>query len=132
MKKIFLPAFVILLFGFELNAQTTSQSLTQEFAQESATIICNCINNTFSSFEEMADETGEKWAEVETCMGASEEALDLKYSDLENDPNFSDEIFNQLMLETLGQMEGCDLAYTVMQLGMSESTNTEDSGEHKK
>jgi hypothetical protein len=35
------------------------------------------------------------------------------------------------MLEKLGQMPGCELAYTVMQLGMSESTETEESGGNK-
>ena len=131
MKKIFLSAIVFVLFSFELNAQTPSETLLDNFAQESATIVCNCINNTFSSFEEMADETGEKWAEFETCMTASEEDMNLKYGALENDPNFSDAVFNQLMLEKLGQMPGCELAYAVMQLGMSESTETEETGGNK-
>jgi hypothetical protein len=131
MKKIFLPSVLFLIFNFELNAQTTAETLMDNYAQESANIFCNCLNNTFSSFDEMTAEGSDvKWTEIETCMGASDDDLELKYAGIENDPNYSEQMFNQLLVEKLGQMEGCELAYTIAQMGLGEST-PEEKGEHK-
>jgi hypothetical protein len=129
MKKIFLPLVGFLLFGFQLNAQSTQQSLRGQYIHESAEIMCNCINNSFSSLEEMADETSEKWIEFQTCIGASEEGLKEKYAEIENDPTFNDEIYGNLLIEELSQMEGCELAHTLIL--MSAASTSEESGEHK-
>lgn len=125
MNKILLPiAFCFL--SFEMNAQT----LYDEAAQELANIMCNCINNTYSSIDDvMADETGEKWLECETCIEASGSAVESKYASLQSDENYSEQKFFEYMVEKLGKTEGCELAHTLMQMSLSEST-TEESGEH--
>jgi hypothetical protein len=125
MKKIFLPiAFCFLSFG--MNAQT----LYDEAAQELANIMCRCINNTYSSIDDvMADETGEKWLECETCIEASGSEVEEKYASLQADENYSEQNFFVYMIEKLGETEGCELAHTLMQMSLTEPA-TEETGEH--
>jgi hypothetical protein len=132
MKKILLSFVLLLTFSLQFNAQTTAETLMNNYAEDAATVFCGCVNNSFSSFDEMAAEGSEtKWVEVETCMGASEDELELKYVGLEGDTSFSDQKLSQLMLEKLSQMEGCDLAYSVAQMIFSEPAKPEDTEEHK-
>jgi hypothetical protein len=120
-EKIFLPIpFCFLSFG--MNAQT----LYDEAAQELANIMCRCINNTNSSIDDvMADETGEKWLECETCIEASGNAVESKYASLQADKNYSEQNFFVYMIEK----EGCELAHTLMQMSLTEPA-TKEAGEH--
>jgi len=125
MNKILLPiAFCFLSWGMK------AQSLYDEAAQDLANIMCKCINNTYSSIDDvMADESGEKWLECEICIEASGTALESKYASLQADENYSEQNFYVYMIEKLGKTEGCELAHTLMQMSLTESA-TGESEEH--
>ena len=57
MKKLFFSIAIVSILGSNLHAQTAFH----DAAQDAATIICNCVNKTYKSLDDMLyDETGEK------------------------------------------------------------------------
>lgn len=102
------------MLGFSVNAQ----SVFDRAAQDAANIICDCVNKTYKDIDElMADETGEKGKQFEACMESNNKMMEKKYSNLESEPGFSDEMMFDLMLEKLATKEKCALASMLMEMG---------------
>ena len=114
MKKIFLSLLAFSAFGTSIQAQTRFEKA----AEDAAIVICNCVNKTYKSFDEiMEDEDGTKGKQLEECMEANNELMDKKFEGLELEPGFSDEMMFNLMLEKLAEKEKCAIANMMMQLG---------------
>lgn len=114
MKKVFLTLFAFSAIALSVNAQ----SKFDKAAEDVATAICNCINKTYVSMEDIiADEAGEKGIKFQECMEENTEKMKKKYENLELEPGFSDEMMFDLMLEKLAAKEKCALASMLMEMG---------------
>jgi hypothetical protein len=114
MKKVFLTLFAFSAIALSVNAQ----SKFDKAAEDVATAICNCVNKTYVSMEDIiADEAGEKGIKFQECMEENTEKMKKKYENLELEPGFSDEMMFDLMLEKLAAKEKCALASMLMEMG---------------
>jgi hypothetical protein len=130
MKKVFLSLFVFGAITTSVNAQT----VFDKAAEDAANIICNCVNKTYKSFEDIADdEDGSKNMQFTECMESNTEKMKKKYENLETEPGFSDEMMFDLMLEKLATKEKCALASMLMEMGkqteVTEETEEEEESE---
>jgi hypothetical protein len=126
MKKVFFLIAILSIFGSNLKAQVSFQ----DAAQEAATIICNCVNKTYKSMDDILnDESGEKGKQFEACMESNNQMMDKKYGHLETEPGYSSEMIFELMLEKLAKLEKCELANMMLQLGRSENETESDESE---
>ncbi len=127
MKKVFLSIFVFTALSSGLSAQ----SVFDNAAEDAANVICNCVNKTYKSVEEIAaDETGEKGILFQECMESNTEKMKKRYENLESEPGFSDEMMFDLMLEKLAGKEKCALANMLMEMGRN-ANNTEETVEEE-
>jgi hypothetical protein len=127
MKKVFLSILVFTAISSGVNAQ----SVFDKAAEDVANAICNCVNKTYKSVEEIAaDETGEKGILFQECMESNTEKMKKKYENLELEPGFSDEMMFDLMLEKLAVKEKCALASMLMEMGRN-AENTEETVEEE-
>ncbi len=127
MKKVFLSIFVFTALSSGLSAQ----SVFDKAAEDAANVICNCVNKTYKSMEEIAaDETGEKGIMFQECMESNTEKMKKRYENLELEPGFSDEMMFDLMLEKLAVKEKCALANMLMEMGRN-ANNTEETVEEE-
>jgi hypothetical protein len=125
MKKLVLSMLAFSVIGISANAQ----SKFDKAAEEAANVICNCVNKTYKSIEDVADDVdGSKNQKFTECMESNNERM-KKYDYIENEPGFSDEMMFKLMLEKLASKEKCELASALMQLGKSAEEEEEDSEE---
>ena len=114
MKKVFLTLLAFSAITLGVNAQ----SKFDKAAEDVATAICNCVNKTYVSMEDIiADEAGEKGIKFQECMEENTEKMKKKYENLELEPGFSDEMMFDLMLEKLATKEKCALASMLMEMG---------------
>ena len=114
MKKVLLMLFAFSAIAISVNAQ----SKFDKAAEDVANAICNCVNKTYVSMDEIiADETGEKGRAFQECMESNTEKMKKKYENLELEPGFSDEMMFDLMLEKLAANEKCALASMLMEMG---------------
>lgn len=128
MKKVLFSIAVVSILGSNLHAQTAFH----DAAQDAATIICNCVNKTYKSLDDMLfDETGEKGKKFEACMESNNEMMDKKYGHLQSEPGFSDVEMFELMLEKLAKIEKCELANMIMKLGRNLKDSESDESEEK-
>jgi hypothetical protein len=121
MKKVLLSLFAFLAIALSVNAQ----SKFDKAAEDVANAICNCVNKTYKTIDEIAaDETGEKEIAFQECMDSNTEKMKKKYENLELEPGFSDEMLFDLTLEKLAANEKCALASMLMEMGRQvDSTN---------
>jgi hypothetical protein len=127
MKKVFLSIFVFTALSSGLSAQ----SVFDKAAEDAANVICNCVNKTYKSMEEIAaDETGEKGILFQECMESNTEKMKKRYENLESEPGFSDEMMFDLMLEKLAGKEKCALANMLMEMGRN-ANNTDETVEEE-
>ena len=125
MKKVFLTAFAFA----SITATLQAQSIFDKAAEDAANVICNCVNKTYKSMDDiLADESGEKGISLQECMEANTEKMKSKYENLEEQPGFSDEMMFTLMLEKLASKEKCALASMLMEMGKN-ADNTEETVE---
>jgi hypothetical protein len=123
MKKVILSV----LACAAISATVQAQSVFDRAAEDAANVICNCVNKTYKSFDEItADETGEKGIALQECMESNTEKIKNKYENLESEPGFSDEMMFNLMLEKLASKEKCALASMLMEMGKN-AENTDET-----
>jgi hypothetical protein len=126
MKKIIISLVALPAFVTCLNAQ----SRFEKAAEDAAIVVCDCVNKTYKSFDEiMSDEDGVKSKQLEECMEANNELMNKKFEGLELEPGFSDEMMFKLMLEKLASKEKCELANMMMQLGRQVEDEESDENE---
>ena len=126
MKKLVLSILAFSAIGISANAQ----SKFDKAAEDAAIVVCNCVNKTYKSFDEiMSDEDGVKSKQLEECMEANNELMNKKFEGLELEPGFSDEMMFKLMLEKLASKEKCELANMMMQLGRQVEDEESDENE---
>ena len=128
MKKVFLTLLAFSAITFGVNAQSKFDTA----AEDVATAICNCVNKTYVSMEDIiADEDGAKGLMFQECMDENTEKMKKKYENLELEPGFSDEMMFDLMLKKLASKEKCALASMLMEMGKQtediEEVEVEDS-----
>jgi hypothetical protein len=122
MKKVLLTLFTFLAIALSVNAQ----SKFDKAAEDVANAICNCVNKTYKTIDEIAaDETGEKEIAFQECMDSNTEKMKKKYENLELEPGFSDEMMFDLMLEKLAAKEKCALASMLMEMGRQTDSTIE-------
>jgi hypothetical protein len=128
MKKLILSLLAFSAVGIGANAQ----SKFDKAAEDAASVICNCVNKTYKSIEDVADdEDGSKNQKFTECMESNTDRMKKKYEYLEAEPGFSDEMMFELMLEKLATKEKCELANALMQLGKSVEEEEEEDSEEK-